>query len=205
MQFYHKSFGMLSVNCYFCVDDDGNCLLIDAPSHADEILQEAERLGVNIRTIVLTHGHFDHITALPELKQKTGATVMIHRNGKDFLQDSDYNLCRHFHKEWTPMEADRYLEDGDEIAFGAGRLLVLHTPGHTSDSISLVTDGVVFSGDTLFDHSLGRSDFPTGDFTQEIQSIREKLFALPDDTIVCPGHGAQTRIGIERKENPYLS
>ncbi|MEG1441416.1 MAG: MBL fold metallo-hydrolase, partial [Oscillospiraceae bacterium] len=154
--------------------------------------------------IVLTHGHFDHILALPVLLKTTKAPLYIHENGKIFLEESEYNLAFHLDVDWKPITADHYLKDGDVISLGDKSIKVIHTPGHTSDCICLLVDDILISGDTLFQGSVGRIDHPTGDLSMEVNSIKQKLMPLSDDIKVYPGHGNDTTIGSERRENPYL-
>ena len=141
--------------------------------------------GTNVKYIILTHGDYDHIQALNAMARRLQAPIAIHRADADSLR----------------KPPDRFIEDGDEFAFGGSSVRALHTPGHTPGSISLVTDGILISGDTLFPGGPGKTERPGGDFQAVIASIRDKLFVLPDDTKVYPGHGKGTTIGTER---PHL-
>lgn len=197
--------GTMCVNCYILSDEaTGSAVIIDAPDEAKTIFNFVNANGYKVTNIIMTHCHFDHILALKELKELTGANICTHTNGKDFLVSGEKNLCSYQGIPWSPLTADKYLEDGDSIFVGETELKVLHTPGHTSDSICLLGNKILISGDTLFCGSVGRTDFPTGDMNLEISSIKEKLLTLPDDTRVYPGHGGITTIGAERKGNPYL-
>ena len=205
MYFHKLTLGALGTNCYILADNATKmALVIDAPDRPDMILDFLTEKGYTLSGIVLTHGHYDHIQALADLKAKTNAPILIHKNGVKFLNDSNYNLCHCAGLNWSPIEADKLLEDGDTISLGLTSLKVLHTPGHTSDGICLYTDNILISGDTLFCQSIGRTDFPTGNLKQLINSIKEKILPLPNDTTVYPGHGPATTIGEERKGNPYL-
>ncbi len=205
MLFHQLSLGHLGTNCYVLADESNKAAaIIDAPTDAETILSFLTEQGYTLSDIVLTHGHYDHILALRDLKEATGAKVSIHENGVPFLTDGMYNLCHHVGHAWTPITPDRLLHDGDILTLGGEEFQVLHTPGHTADSICLAGNGILFSGDTLFFGSVGRADFPTGNLQQEIASIQEKLMCLPDETPVYPGHGPSTTIGTERKGNPYL-
>lgn len=205
MRFHKLTLGDLGTNCYILADEaSGKAMVIDAPDDADTILAFLRENDYTVQDILLTHGHYDHILALAELKAATGAPVSIHENGRQFLRDGINNLCHYVGIAWTPVAADRYLRDGDTIALGDTVFQVLHTPGHTSDCICLYGGGILISGDTLFQRSVGRVDHPTGSLRQEIDSIQEKLMPLPDEVRVYPGHGPSTTIGEERKENPYL-
>ncbi len=205
MEFHKLSLGYLGTNCYILAENTTKqAAVIDAPDQADAILGFLEEKGYTLTNIVLTHGHYDHILALGELKEKTGATLSVHENGVAFLQDGIHNLCHYVGIDWTPVKPDKLLKEGDVLTLGGQEFRVLHTPGHTSDCICLYGGGILISGDTLFQRSIGRADHPTGDYHQEIASIQEKLMPLPDETIVYPGHGPSTTIGEERRGNPYL-
>ena len=197
--------GMLAVNCYIAADEKtSDAIIIDAPDKAETIMNFITEHSYHVQDIILTHGHYDHILALKKLKALTGAPVSIHENGKSFLTDDTVNLCSCVGISWEPIIPEKYLKDGDNIPLGSTVLKVLHTPGHTSDSICLLGDGILFSGDTLFCGSVGRTDFPTGSMSREITSIKQKLMPLEDSIRVYPGHGPETTIGNERKGNPYL-
>ncbi len=205
MLFHQLSLGRLGTNCYVLANESSKAAaIIDAPTNADAILDFFKERGYTLTDIVLTHGHYDHILALSALKEATGAKISIHENGVSFLTDSTYNLCHYVGHTWTPMTPDRLLHNGDILNLGGEEFQVLHTPGHTADSICLCGNGILLSGDTLFRGSVGRADFPTGNLQQEIASIQKKLMCLPDGTPVYPGHGPATTIGAERKGNPYL-
>ncbi|MBE5040020.1 MBL fold metallo-hydrolase [Ructibacterium gallinarum] len=205
MNFHKLTLGELGTNCYILADEKtGKAVLIDAPDETETILGLLAEHEYTLDRIILTHGHFDHILALPELKEALSVPVWIHENGQQFLNDGIYNLCHYVGREWSPISADGYLKDGDQITVGEIRLKILHTPGHTSDCICLLGDDFLLSGDTLFWRSVGRVDHPTGDLKQEIDSIQQKIMPLSDEIRVYPGHGPATVIGDERKENPYL-
>lgn len=205
MTLYMIVLGQLSNNCYIWVDEKTkDAMVVDAPDKADEIIAFAGDKGLKITDIVLTHGHFDHILALKELKEKTGATLSVFEKTADFMRDPVRNLAQYMNIEIPPTKPDKLLKDGDEIDFRGNKIKVLHTPGHTEDSICLLSGKTLLSGDTLFRLSVGRWDHPTGNMIEEINSINDKLMPLPDDTEVYPGHGPSTTIGEERKGNPYI-
>lgn len=205
MDFYVLPLGQMGTNCYVLADEvTKKAAIIDAPEQPEQILSFLAEKGYTLTDIILTHGHFDHILALPELLQKTDAVLSVHKNGRDFLKDSSRNLADYAGVSWTPVEPDVLLHEGDVLSLAGEQFRVIHTPGHTSDSICLYGGGMLLSGDTLFQLSVGRTDFPTGDLKEEIASIKEKLMVLPDDTKVYPGHGPATTIGEERRGNPYL-
>lgn len=205
MTLYTLVLGQLSNNCYIWADEKTkDAMVVDAPDKADEIIAFARDKGLKITDIVLTHGHFDHILALKELKEKTGATLSVFEKTADFMRDPVRNLAQYMNIEIPPTKPDKLLKDGDEIDFRGNKIKVLHTPGHTEDSICLLSGKTLLSGDTLFRLSVGRWDHPTGNMIEEINSINDKLMPLPDDTEVYPGHGPSTTIGEERKGNPYI-
>ncbi len=205
MTLYMIVLGQLSNNCYIWADEKTkDAMVVDAPDKADEIIAFAGDKGLKITDIVLTHGHFDHILALKELKEKTGATLSVFEKTADFMRDPVRNLAQYMNIEIPPTKPDKLLKDGDEIDFRGNKIKVLHTPGHTEDSICLLSGKTLLSGDTLFRLSVGRWDHPTGNMIEEINSINDKLMPLPDDTEVYPGHGPSTTIGEERKGNPYI-
>jgi glyoxylase-like metal-dependent hydrolase (beta-lactamase superfamily II) len=195
--------GRFASNCYIVgSESDKEGMIIDPGASTKQILSDVKELGLNIRLIVLTHGHMDHIGAVKGVKEATGAEVAIHADDARFLRrlslSTVYNLS-------FPSPPDRLLKDGDSIDIGDLHFTVLHTPGHSPGGICLLGHGVLFSGDTLFNYGIGRTDFPGGSHDQLMNSISTRLMALPDDTVVYPGHGPGTTIGIERRGNPFLS
>jgi len=196
--------GMFASNCYVVGDESSkDGMIIDPGAEADQIMRVVEDLGLNIKLIVLTHGHMDHVGALKEVKEVTGAQIAIHTEDAPSLQGS---IMRHmFSRSSEPLPSpDVLLKEGDTVDVGELHFQVLHTPGHTPGGICLLAEGIVFTGDTLFNFGIGRADFPGASYDQEVESIRNKLMPLPDNTIVCPGHGPDTTIGVERKVNPFL-
>ncbi len=193
-------------NCYIVGDESKNeGIIIDPGSDADLILKKVEELGLEIKLILLTHGHPDHIGALSEVKEATDAEVAIHTEDARFLQGGRASGGPSFgFSHQAPTPPDRLLKGGDSIEIGDLHFLVIHTPGHTPGGISLLGEGVVFTGDTLFNFGIGRYDMPGGNGHQLMNSIYTKLMVLPDKTAVYPGHGPETTIGTERRGNPFL-
>lgn len=197
--------GPLAVNCYL-LGQAGEGLIIDPGDEADRILAVASRYGLDIKAIVLTHGHSDHIGAVSEIRDKLKAPVCIHKEDARMLIDPMANLSAVFGEPIIAGAADRMLNDGDSISAGNITLEVLPTAGHTRGGISLWEKnlGIVFTGDALFADSIGRTDFPHSDHEQLISGIKKYLLSLPRQTIVYPGHGPSTTIGQEKDNNPWL-
>jgi hydroxyacylglutathione hydrolase len=162
--------------------------------------------GVTLQAILLTHAHFDHVAALTDIRQATGAPVYLHPDDTPLLEQAPAYWA-HFGREIAPIApADRALAHGDRISFGTCELVVIHTPGHTPGSVCFhaPADHKLVAGDTLFFRSVGRTDLPGGDPRVLAASIRTHLWALPDETDVYPGHGQVTSIGEERQHNPFV-
>ena len=197
--------GPLAVNCYLVGEEAGrDGIIIDPGADAGSILKRVKALGLDIKSIVLTHAHFDHIGALKDVKEATGAEIAIHTDDARYLQSGELFSFDFGFSFSPPPTPDRLLKDGDSLDLGRLRFLVLHTPGHTPGGICLLGEGVVFTGDTLFYSGIGRTDLTGGNFNNLMNSIRLKLMALPDDTAVYPGHGPKSTIGEERRNNPFL-
>jgi len=196
--------GPFASNCYIIGSESNKeGLIIDPGDEAEEILNNVKALGLTIKSIVLTHSHIDHIGALKEVKEATGAEVAIHADDAKSLHGQ--SLSALFGLSYSsPPSPDRLLKGGDSVDIGDLHFLALHTPGHSPGGICLLGEGVMFSGDTLFNNGIGRTDFPAGSYSQLMNSIYTKLMILPDNTVVYPGHGPDTTIGTERRENPFL-
>lgn len=190
-----------STNCYVVVDEETKeAMVIDAGGEADKIIEMLDVLEANLKYIYLTHCHGDHIGAVQELKNKKGGKLVIHRDDADGLKDKDISLTSYIGMADVILEADSRVDDGDAIHLGNLEFKVIHTPGHTRGGSSLYCkrEKLLFSGDTLFRGTWGRTDLPTSSFEEIIDSITKKLLILPDETIVYPGHGKSTLIGEER-------
>ena len=194
-------------NCFIVGDEaTKEAIVIDPGGEADRIVNEIKNLGVEIKAVINTHAHVDHIGALKEIKAKFNAEIMLHKLELPILQTAS-RMGRLFGVSIEqPPEPDRFLADGDQVSCGDITLTVIETPGHSPGGISLVTsDGrYCFVGDTLFAGSIGRTDLPGGDYHTLIQSIKTRLIPLGDEVKVLPGHGPATTMGNERRYNPFL-
>lgn len=198
--------GELETNCYILGDEKTREGIIIDPGGEFELIEKTlKELNLEIKYIVLTHGHSDHIGALAELKKRTGAQILIHQEDAEMLCEPEKNLSVFSFKLICAPEADRVLKDKDKIKIGKIELEVFHTPGHTKGSISLLTDKIIFSGDLIFYGSVGRTDIPGGSYQKLLRSIQDNILNKEDDTIIYPGHGPATTVGEERKNNPFLN
>ena len=197
--------GPLAVNCYLVGDETTReAIVIDPGDDARDILDTTRRGRLIVKAIVNTHAHFDHVGALSKVREQTGAPFMLHADEAPILGAASASAEMFGIKIADPTPADRLLREGDEVRVGNLALKVLFTPGHTPGGICLLGGKCVFVGDTLFQGSIGRTDFPGGDYGTLMASIRDKLLPLPDETVVYPGHGAATTIGEEKQFNPFV-
>lgn len=184
-------------------------MIIDPGADAPDILSTVKETGLKIILIVLTHAHIDHITALKPVKEKLAVPLGMHE--KEFnsmgamkkMGDSMMGMMGI--KFEMPSNPERFLQDGDVIEIGDLKFTILHTPGHSPGGICLLGNGLVFTGDTLFNYGIGRTDFPGSSYEEEMASIFNKLMVLPDETVVLPGHGPSSTIGQERQGNPFIT
>lgn len=199
--------GMFASNCYIVGSEaTKEGMIIDPGAEGDVILEHAKELGLDIKLIAATHAHIDHVGALRAVKEATGATFAIHEAdaNQKVMQGMTRMLGALTRSLSPPPKPDRLLKDGDTLEIGDLSFTVIHTPGHSPGGISIYGHGVVFSGDTLFNFGIGRTDFPGCSYEKLMDSIHSKLMTLPDETIVLPGHGPHTSIAIERQYNPFL-
>ncbi len=193
--------GPMGCNCYIVAcDETRDALIIDPGGETAKIKAALRTHGLSACRIINTHGHGDHIGANGSL----GLPISIHRLDAVFLEDPEKNLSSLFFFHIASPQASQLLEDGDVVEFGRARLSVIHTPGHTPGGISLKMGKDLFTGDTLFQGGIGRTDFPYGDEETLLRSIREKILVLGDDTVIHPGHGPDSTVGEERVDNPFL-
>jgi len=199
--------GLMSVNTYLYYDPVTlQGIVIDPGFEAEKIWAVIQKASLRITGTILTHGHYDHMGEVRNLFQHTASMLYAGRAEAMVLRNASINASR-THLA-VPIEITEYapLDEGTMIQVGQNQLRTILTPGHTVGSICLYdeAEGVLFAGDTLFQRSVGRTDFPTGDQAALVDSIQSRLFTLPDDVVVYPGHGASTTIGYEKKNNPYV-
>jgi hydroxyacylglutathione hydrolase len=195
--------GPIASNCYIVGSEKtSQGMIIDPGANADEILRTVAKLGLKIKLIVLTHRHPDHVGAAAQVQAATGAVVAAHAEMAKYLPQSPSYVYEPPY-EGAP-KPERILKEGDSIDIGDLHFKVLHTPGHTPCGISIVGEGHVFTGDTLFNYGIGRYDLIDGDGVALISGIKTKLLTLPPETIVHPGHGPDSLITTEKRANPFL-
>ena len=198
--------GVCATNCYYVYREGSTEVIVfDPADRGGDIYHAITEKGFKIGAILLTHGHFDHIWGAEELRAKSGARIYAYEKEQPMCESSGLNLSAQMGRACT-IKVDCYRKDGEEIQVGDLKCRLLATPGHTTGSCCYYfeEDGKLFSGDTLFCQSVGRTDFPTGSMSEIVRSVKEKLMVLPDEVKVYPGHGDTTTIGFERENNPFL-
>lgn len=200
--------GMISTNCYFIINGDTNeTIIVDPGDNPDGLYERVMRNGLKVVAIYLTHAHFDHILAVKPLAKLLNVPVKAYEDEKDMLEDPKPRFTAMV-KDPSDLviKPEKFFTDGEEVTEAGMKIKVLHTPGHSIGSCCyyIEDEKILLSGDTLFEGSIGRTDFPTGSMKQLDHSLNEILMKLPDDVEVFPGHGGNTTIGIERQTNPYV-
>lgn len=190
--------GMIEENCYIVMDENTNeGFLVDPGADAEILASTVENMKMKPKFILLTHGHWDHIGAVVELKDKFNIPFYISKNDNDMIQSGQDTYGS------TP-NPDGYLKEGDTFKFADKTIRVIETPGHTPGGVCFLVDKSLFTGDTLFNGTIGRTDFVGGSFETLVSSVRKRLATLPEDIKVYPGHGPSTTIGLEKRQNPYI-
>lgn len=199
--------GALNANCYIAETGNGQCIAVDIGGTPRMVIEYLKMNNLKLTKILLTHGHFDHIDGVEAVRRETGAEVFIHENDVKMLSDADLSLRSSMYflssDQFMPVEKYTVIHDGDEIKDGGYTFRVLHTPGHTKGSVCYITDDAVFSGDTVFCCSIGRTDFPDGSVDEMIQSIK-KVSQIDGDLKLLAGHNEPSTLDYERKNNPYM-
>ena len=204
VQIYPIVVGRLQTNCYIVHSKD-EAIVIDPGDEGERILNFLNDLRVNPKLIVATHTHFDHVLGVDTVRMKTHAPFAIHKEDLPMLEVMQQRVQQFMgFKVPPPPKVDKFLAQDNTIKVGQETIRVLHTPGHSPGSISLAGNGYVFTGDALFNQSIGRTDLPGGDLDTLVHSIKDRLFKLDDETIVHPGHGPETTIGDEKLANPFV-
>lgn len=199
--------GPIDANNYLLIDEESKeAVLIDCSAPRPELIQEIKNMGTKLKYILLTHGHFDHILGVDKFTEEFGVEAYVSED--DIMQ---VKATPQMIQMFTGLTVDvvknikKYVKDGDEFAIGNTKIKAISTPGHTEGGMCYLADNYLFSGDTLFQRSVGRTDFPGGSFEKISKSIKEKLFLLPDEMEVYPGHGPKTSIGFEKKYNEIIN
>ena len=192
-------------NNYLIVDEKTKeAALIDCSSIDDRIDEEIEKQGANLKYILLTHGHFDHIAGIRPDRFKNNPQIVMHKADLGWLNNANQYLPMFGMPEITIPKVDVFVDDGDTIQLGSLEIKVLHTPGHTQGGVCYLVDGNLFSGDTIFREAVGRCDLEGGNFNQIVESIEDKIFTLPPETVIYPGHGNITSVEWEKEHNRFL-
>lgn len=199
--------GMVSTNCYVVSNEEINeCFIVDPGSYRKEIVSHIKRNGLKVKAILLTHGHFDHIMGIDRFLHDFPVPVYAHEEEQALLENAQYNLSGMYESGGYTFTKAVYVKDRQILEIAGMKIQVLYTPGHTIGGCCyyLEEEKVLFTGDSLFQESIGRTDFPTGSASQLVRSVREKLLVLPEDVQVYPGHEGMTTIGNERIHNPFI-
>lgn len=206
MKYVTNAVGMLLSNSYILYEESSKeAIIIDAGDDAWRILESIHERRLKVKGIYVTHCHFDHVLAVNDLRESLGCEFYIHPSDLEILTSLREHTRMFLGIEVPdPPKADGYVNEGDFIEVGGYRVSVLHTPGHSPGSVCYHVENILFSGDTLFRASIGRTDGPGGDPRKIVESIHKKLFTLPEDTHVLPGHGPATSIGYEKEHNPFV-
>lgn len=205
MNIFRYMTGPIMVNTYLVFDETKKGFIVDPGGFSKQLAEKVSEENVEIEYIILTHGHGDHIGGVEDFKRiYKNAQVIAYCEEKPFMESADLNTSVELFGRPITVEVDQYVKDRDTLKVGDMEMTFAFTPGHTPGGMSIIMKGVVFSGDTLFRASVGRTDFYGGDINKLLKSIRERLFVLPDDTVVLPGHMEETTIKYEKENNPFV-
>ncbi|WP_028399204.1 MBL fold metallo-hydrolase [Ectobacillus panaciterrae] len=209
MKWTQLPLGPLQTNAYILHNEKQECIIFDPGNEGEKLISHLQQHGLQPLAVLLTHAHFDHIGAVDDVRETYSIPVYVHTEEQDWLQDASLNGSALFMmgRSITAKPADELIEKEGTLSIGSFTFEVFETPGHSPGSVSYYSKeaAAVFSGDVLFQMSIGRTDLPGGSFNELIMSIEEKLFTLPDETAVLCGHGPETTIGFEKANNPFLS
>lgn len=206
MQVIKFETGPIQVNTYLAFDSiSKKGFIVDPGGYSAELSEKVKENGLTIEYIILTHGHGDHIGGVMQYKEEyPNAKLLAYKDEKELLNNAAQNVSADLFGFEIELEADVYVSDRDSLDIGNMKLHFIYTPGHTKGGMCILVDDYLFSGDTLFCQSIGRTDFYGGSFNEIIKSIKERLFVLPDNTHVLPGHMGETQIGFEKRSNPFV-
>lgn len=195
--------GQLQENCFILFDENKDAFVVDPGGSSENIIEAIEKNSLNIKYILLTHGHFDHVGAVAALVEKYKAPVYLSKKDRVFLESPKEVRASAFGMQIEAADVDVFVKDGDEIPFSGGTIKVIETPGHTLGSVCYLFENYLFAGDTLFNGSIGRTDFPESDHSLMVESLK-KLKKLDDEIYVLSGHGPESQMSYEKMTNPYL-
>lgn len=198
MQINKLVLGAYQENCYIVIDDDSkDALIIDPGDEGEELVKHLSKMNINLKSILLTHGHMDHVGAVDAVRDAFDIPVYISEVDMKYIEQRKMAFGK-------MRRADFFLKEGDDFSFAGKKIAIYETPGHSKGSLSFLMEGILFAGDVLFQNSVGRTDLPGGNMEELLRSIKDKLMKLPESTRVLPGHGPETTLGMEKAFNGYL-
>ncbi|GAB6098431.1 MBL fold metallo-hydrolase [Halanaerocella petrolearia] len=204
MELIRQVVGVGDVNCYIIIDKTNKGIIIDPGGETEKLLTKIKQKEIDLKAIILTHCHYDHILGVKKLKQKLDLPVWIHKQGAVGLTNAEINLSANRTVPTTIIKPDRKLENGEVLEIGSLKIEIIHTPGHTAGGICLKINNKLLTGDTLFKNSVGRTDLPTSNYQDLVDSVINKLLILNDNLKVYPGHGPTTTLAREKRKNPKV-
>lgn len=205
MKLYRMPLGAFATNCYIVVDESNqHCLVVDPGSEGNRLVEFLKKKGLQPEAVILTHGHGDHIGGVQAVVDEFKVPIYINKGDEEYLTNGELNLSSTYGQPVKVTGDVRLIKEADVISLGDHTFTVIETPGHTPGGVCFYGEGLVLAGDTLFQESIGRTDFPRSSYEDLIDAVRTKLFALPDETVVYPGHGPETTIGHEKIYNPFV-